>query len=397
MAQIENIQTGQSRGVNSKVVSIFKKSWAEAQQEESTWKVIGTSPVDMKGSNYLLMDKHSKAGAFREKGGGIQKTPLERQDTERRAIITKSFDAGSALDIDDLIDSSQDLLSLKTMEQKKEAARLCDRIILHANIAIVEDQKHDEKTDATRITANLSTTRHRRYMTFAKAKGVAANGQLAAFQPDNVEDINYLFGERSLYGTPVCTLTNELRKILRKDPQFQNLENLFTIDKRSADSFARGFSYRGITFVPTYNDVLPVLSTDDIATADGGNLSTVKTIHVRDLEEEQFTRSALAEDAAAPTKAAAKLAIGKSHGQADGAGVTVATVEVKSKDMVYFWYPEALKFAERAEATFARMGERDDYSYAKQAYMRVNIGATMIDDQYALSLALKGKVTSVLN
>ena len=154
-----------------------------------------------------------------------------------------------------------------------------------------------------------------------------------------------------------------------------------------------------------YLEVLPLLHGENIGDSAAGDettggLTKKQNVVVRHLDESvnsapllSETKWTLANGNAAKT--ALLTAINGLH-RKDGGGSrpdSLARIAVQSDQMAYFWVPRSLYFVKRDDLTFAERDKLQLFSYAHQAYMRVNFGAMIIDDNYGLNLALKGEIS----
>ena len=149
--------------------------------------------------------------------------------------------------------------------------------------------------------------------------------------------------------------------------------------------------YKDIMFVPCSREVLPLLGTGNIGLTDAANRGAPVDVLVRGLTDASITNQrAGLRDSSAPASVAQAKAAKDVEGNAIGGKFAVATV--KSTDMIYFWVPRALFFVKRDELNFTRNTEMDEKSFASIYYTRVNFGAMLIDDDYALTVALRGTI-----
>ena len=225
------------------------------------------------------------------------------------------------------------------------------------------------------------------------AKASSGVGPIAELNSDDLEDIAFIFGQRDVEDTLVATLTPEFRRILRKDADFKNRESVYSRD-RASDSPHKGIEYKDIMFVSCSRTVLPTLGTANAGLTNAANIEADVDVIVRDLGGSGVAnhRAGLGSgliNTAAKLKDATDI-------EGNALGGTAAVVRTKSSQMAYFWVPAALYFAKRDSLTFTRKAELHDQSFANYAYSRINFGATLIDDDFALAVPLKGTVRSAL-
>lgn len=341
------------------------------------------------GGNYKLFTIE-KAREGRTKPGGVQPTPRKKQEFSRRALFSQSYDDSNVVDPDDAVDNQVGILEASSRQMKNFFARTIDRVALDSLISTVQESNDSEADSANLnlITASVDLNKRYRGNAFAKIEGVAANAAIATLDADTLEDIGYIFGKRDVEGKICCTLTNELRRILRKDPDFKSAENRYSTDQSGAPLIGADIPYKSIWFVDVSDSVLPILGDHNIGNSAAGSRAKTQTVAVRDLETAEnvdpvFSTSVI------DSKAKLKTALGT-------ATAKTGAVSVRSTDMIYFWSPDALYFTQREQLTFARLSELDEQSYAKQLYMRSNFGAMLIDDDFGLTVPLKGTVTTAL-
>ena len=127
------IPTGAAtRALNIKLISFAREAWAEAQQKESKFKMLGTKSVDMEGSDFKLFVR-SKKVKYSKKAAGVVATPNDEQTFKaRRAIITESYHHAIQADVDDLTNNQADVFAVHRPELVKAQGRLCDETILKA-------------------------------------------------------------------------------------------------------------------------------------------------------------------------------------------------------------------------------------------------------------------------
>ena len=381
MTDISFTPPGGARGEGVKTIAFASEVWAEAQQKESKMlPFVTTKDVD---GLYKFFEGVKKQ-KMTEGIYGLQATPEGEQKTDRIALFTKPFTAAVQIDQGDRMDTTIDLLSAYKEEIKKAMARTIDELILNALVSTVHVAK-DSSTDATskRITADLRTEeKHKDGFVFAKNVNAAATDtKLVDFTSSDLEDVKFIFDKRETDTDIFCTYTPELRRILYKDAEFVNQENRVSTVTSGKDS-RRAIEYRGINFVNTHTQRLPLIDADNVGinAVDANQTAKSKVlIMCKGLSGDDTTPADL-------VLTADKSAAGD---RADGG---LEQIETTSDQMIYCWAREALFFATRSANTFMHEGKRADLSYADQVYYRVACGATLRDVDYALGVVLGGTI-----
>lgn len=385
---------GQTRGQNIKLVSFAKERWSEAQQRVSKVKTVGCSEKDLGGGDYKLFDR-SKQRSFTRKNGGVAKSPDTKQEFKpRRALFVLEFHDALVADPSDLVNNSSNIFETAKEETNNALARLLDTVCLDAIIAPVhegnsssvdanKDGSYPKRTNL--ITADVGINKRYKDICVVKGAKSTAGSAIAALTSDDLEDILYQFSIRDVEDQLLCTLTPELQRMLRKDTDFKNAENVFTASRMGAkDGAQMNFEYKGIRFIYISGTVLPQLSAENIAaeadTAANTILTADRTFHARDMATSEITDVKTSND---------------------GVGTTVqakttkhAKVTAKSKDMIYLWSARALYFAKKDELTIAEKTTLPLFSHAEHGYIRVAFGAMLIDDNYAMAIPIKGTITT---
>lgn len=379
-----NIQKADgTRGLAIKVIGYANEVWSEAQAKESKFKQ-ATASKNIGMANYKLF-QIAKLREAQRKGGGVVLTPRQTQEFDRRALFSESYHDSEVIDPDDEVDNQADILEVARSQMTKAFARICDRVILHSHVDPVQESE-DSTADASNaniITASAALNKRWRGNAFAKVEGAAANAALKAITADDLEDIGYIFAKRDVEAKIVATLTPELQRTLRKDPDFKNAENTYAT--RDTGGMVKNIEYKGITFIQCSESVLPLISNTNIGGAAAGTRATAQKIAVRDLATAENVNPLLS--TARVTKATLKTQTSAKS----------AEVTCRSTDLAYFWASEALYFASRDSLVFGSLDRLPNQSLAKQLYMRVNFGAMMIDDDYALTVPVRGTVSVVLS
>ena len=382
-------QSVQQRSEQIKIATYGREVWSVAQQKVSMFKPHSTLK-SLDGGNFKLFTKDLKR-EYTEKAGGIVPTPYAKHEFSRRAIFSKTYHVAMAADKDDLVDNQVEVLTATRNADEKAAARVCDKVLLSAQLDPVHETSPSTATLRGNglITAGLDLDKKYRANAWVKNADAANGTAIAKLTGDDLEDIGYIFAQRDINEKLVCTLTPELKRILRKDPDFKNAENVYS-SRRAGDSMQAGIEYKDIMFIPCSKEVLPELHAENIAFSDPASANAPVDIAVRGLAEDSGIsnhRAGLSSSkiTVATTKTATDI-----EGKALGGKAAVATV--RSSDMIYFWVPQALYFVKRDMLNFSRETELQADSFADALYNRINFGAMLIDDDYALTVALKGTI-----
>lgn len=383
LQDIQIHEPGQSRGATVKKVAYeMEKVFAEAQTMESRVLQHSTE-ISMDGGNFKLVPR-SKKRAYTRRNFGITRTPDSGQTWRApRAIFIQEFHDALQVDVSDLIDTYASITETAKTEQRKAMARTIDQILLDALITTVEEGS-DGATNSTtqRITASAGLTTRYRDLVRAKISGKDADATLDDFEADDLEDINYSFISKNVEDELCVTLTPELARVLRKDSDFKNAENIYSL--QSAPDRRAGFTYKDFRFVPVRPDVLPLLQAGNLtstANANGDTLDTAKILIVKDIADTS---------ARATNWTSTRVTVPASSNTTG-----YSTVEAKSKDMIYIWSPNYLLRATRDQLNMFSEDTRLDASLAKQIYSRINLGAVFMDDEFVLAVPLAGTVKRV--
>lgn len=396
--------TADTRGQNIKLVSFAREAWAEAQQKDSKFKVLGTRSVSMNGENFRLFTRRKKA-VYTKREGGPQLTPSDSYGHKaRRALFTESYHTATQADIDELTDNQVDLLMDYRQELVYAQGRLCDRIILSSLLHNVNQEVQFAAVDRKKqILTQISLERRAKDNVFCAADVAAADGSSADIGSgfaDLLEDINYIFATRDVIDEkPVVTLTPKLQRILRKDMDFKNAENVFSKMKGTVSMPNEVIDYRGFDFIPCSNSILPEAHEATGQVADGyvtarvlsaSHVDVVDYVATGDLQLDPETSGN-----AAKTRAAQAALYGT---DADGNAILTEAdyrvIKVAPTDLAYIWIPSAVLFSTRMDRSIMTNDILPEQSQAKQVYSRVNFGATLLDDQFSMVLAVGGSVAN---
>ena len=384
---------------STKYMQFAAELWSRAQVQSAKIKMLGSEMVDLQGDlqSFDRIDKRS----FTRKTKSIEATPQVAQTYDRRILFTETLHDAFQVDLDDIVNSKHDIISSGERQMEYAAARECDKKVLSAivNPVFVDEGGKKPKSDpssSTNAGANVltafSTDLEKRYQVncFRLVDSKAAQGDLISAIA--LERILYIFAERDALedsGGRLCaTLTPELQRILRTDPNFLNAEQVILPSPNVSNPW-RHFDYRGITFIPTSKSVLPDISASSgiLGLGTDKKVVTLDGTGASDLLDEK-TR----ESKTKPTGSGSAVKVTKSDATAESTVSGAKVVEVAgSGDIAYFWFSNAIKFASRSDLTFMKRSERHDYSEAKQTYMRINIGSLLIDSDYALAVVVRGK------
>ena len=314
----------------------------------------------------------------KEKGPGIVATPNTASEYKNRAVFAKEYHDANSIAQSDQASSAVDILEDSKKAFSAGFGRVIDRVILDSLVSTSLDNK-GAKEDGGVITAAVDLDKTYKLNAFAKVQGLAANATLSGLDADDVEGILRILGRRDVEGTICAALTPEVAYALRTSADFKSRENIFSSHMAGdADNKPKSFEWKGIHWIKCSNNVLPELSNDNILR--GGRLD------VRDLNtaSDSTAYDVLTKPA---NKAAYKTAVG---------GSQTAEVTPDKRQLLYVWVKEAMAFTTRPEASFARMSERDEHSYATQCYMTLSLGASILSTQYSVITAIGGTVNSAL-
>lgn len=410
-----------SRGKSIKIINFIDETWSDSQQTKSSYRSLGTTTVSLKHANFDLFPKRKKRG-FVEKAGGVVATPVQEQAYTRRALYVKTFHAATQADLGDLVDNQSDMLADAKVELMNDMGRITDTIILSALIGN-SAESDDASTSGVRpnsdLTAQVNLSERVR-LPFYHAKGKVTVAKAATsttpavvgktevkFDTDTIEDILYVFAIRDMMGDLCATLTPEVRRILRKDKDFKDADNIFAPMKRSVDDSREGFNYKGVNWITCSQSVLPIISQKNAGLTARGTLTLESDTALPSVDvgvDSGLGRTRSFAASAIDAADRGKIANRRSEAQVpneETAGYTtdaysdteLKTVTCKSKDVLYIWGKSAVYFAERPQENFAADAELPLFSHAKQGYVRINLGAMLIDDDHAIAVPVKGLIT----
>lgn len=421
----EGSNTDRADGV--KILKYAMKLWSEAQTKVSHVRAhTRTESMDGATDKWFLKTVRRE---YKPKSFGLSLTQHETQETTRRLLRTTSFTDAFLRDKDDSVGNEMDPMAIAQDARVPALARLIDRTALGGIVAKAVEMTPETTltgTDNTPSAEPMYSVRKKEigYARLEEAGGTdlladarIAAGQTTAFEVDDIfeliESIINLFQVRAIHSNICVTLTPALRTKLVKDTTFRNLEDTYMLGYKSGLR-NDGVEYRGLTFVPAHFDVLPKLSTNNIATA---GTAAEPILTVRSFADVEFNEDGTkGQDSAAADsfrgrtildsisdRAKALNAAGNTGGTAaqqaaatrgTSGGVRRHDVKVKNQDMIYVWSPEALIFAERAELRLQRTSELPLYNYADQDWDMVNFGCMLIDEDYAIAIPLKGNLAT---
>ena len=393
-----------------KLITFAKERMSRAQAKVSKFRSMGTKSVSLDGGNFKLFDVREPRKLV-EKGSGLIDTPVETQQYERRALYAKVFHMATRTDIGDLVDSGGSVLADAGVELDNAIARSMDEVILSAIItpaqesadaALTDDINSRSATAVQRLTAGYALTQRTR-VPFYHKEGTGSN---VSFTADVVEDINHIFAVRDVEDDLCATLTPSARLILAKDSDFKNAENIFSLGKGMASDRRRGWNYKGINWVEVSQNVLPVIDRRNSGASDFSATSTVASeitfASVKmgtNLEAPLSYTGALSGATPAARLTSLKSSVrqqlpniaGRTNAAlSSGDQANIKTVTTKSSDVIYVWGKSSLLFAERSQETIYSEDSLPMVSLAKQGYIRVSFGATLLDDAYAVAVPIKG-------
>ena len=383
-----SVQGAQERLDHTRAQAYAAELWSEAQSRESKLKMDGCTHKTQ--AEHITWYRSIKKSSFRTKPGGVAVTPFTEQERGRRALITQSYDDALIVDMDDLVDSQNDPFSDRDKSSVEAAGRLCDQVILTGIMDKVLEEKTPLQEDFTTAATQTDAKRHYavggvqtrvKDICFLPNDKKTGNDSAKAKLLDNVdqlEDIKIAFRKRNVDDELVVTYTPNLQSWLRKDADFKNAENVYSMrDVASMSGAGKGFMYKNLRFIPINEDALPDLSTDGVAAAKAGTGdSATYTLRCRAMDNTDVKGKTAA---ALPAKSST-------------AGAVVREVsEVGKQDVIYVWSKRALYFAERGSLKMQDATTNPNYSMAKQKYYRLNIGAMLMDEDYAMVVPIQGR------
>ena len=362
--------------------------WSEAQSRESKLKMDGC--VHKTQSDSIHWYRTIQKTEFVEKAGGLVPTPFTEGKYGRRALITKSYHDALIVDPDDLVDSQSDPFADRDDQNKAALGRLCDQVILTGLMDKVLQQKaplqEDFSTTATQTDAKRhypvggleTVTKDICFIPNDKKTGNDTAKANILDSVDQLEDIKMVFRKRNIDDELMVTYTPNMQAYLRKDADFKNAESVYSMrDVAAASGAGKGFMYKNLRFVPINEDALADLSTDGIASAKAGTGdSATYTLRCRAMDNADVSGKT---GATLPAKAST-------------AGAVVREVsEVGKGDVIYVWSKRALYFAQRESLTITDKTDNPNWSHAQQKYYRVNFGAMLMDEDFAMVVPIRGR------
>lgn len=403
-----------SRGDKIKLITFARETWEEAQASVSSFKGLGVTHKSLDGGNYKLFSRTFRR-EFVKHTGGIVQTPVGTQVYDRRALFSQPYHAATQSDLSDLIDNTSDIFADARSSLLKAKARLIDEVIVSAIVSpvMVETTGSTGGSTTTPGTGNLRAAvslanRYKLNAYYAPGSGTAVE-----FDADTIEDILHIFAKRDVYSNILCTLTPELKNILRKDSDFKNAENIFAPMKRSVDDNRQGFSYKGINFISCSESILPVLDDASIGETAAATTNTIRTsvaVKAFKLDSSEAIQDPVVLDSNTNLKGssdALKRALAVQAGWAassDSDAVKKAayngrlrTITARSDQWVQFWCSEGLYYADRPEEMEMEMSKLPMLSLARQEYIRVSLGAMLIDEDFAMSVPIAGTVGGAIS
>lgn len=409
------------------VLSFSEEQWAAAQTMHSRLggKCDQTEQTET-AKIYTLREKRE----FSPKKQGLRDNVVKHTKYSRRLLHVIEFDDTDVVDNTDERDHTGDYFGDTEKEWISAAARVRDVTILNGIIQNAVLSYGSEELDytfkslggigegatesnASRRIAEFRTQRAARDIVVYDDKVLKASTTTAkkAFEDNTFHRVIRLFGNRLVSEALCATLNPDQAEELRTSEAFQNVENVYSLDKSSVqvdanDSLERGFMYRSIRFIPVFHDILPDIGTHNIASSvtSAGAVLTAKKLSSGTRQHAQGGLFATAESGS-------KVTVLKRDEQTDTAPLArlVETVPNKAKlttetaahytdvtiedgtDVMYIWVPKALKYAVRKDLFMSGSDVLPDKGFAKIRYERLAMGATLLDENYACVLVTKGK------
>ena len=384
----------------TRTVSYAKEVWSLAQSKYSKLEAMGCKKVSIQGHAQMIRRRHRRT--LTPKSAGVVATPYKAHSWDRRLLMTNSFHDATLIDPDDISESQADLFGDVMAESANALGRLTDQVILDAIVAPVIVEKppltftSDElsgsgaigSTDAAQGDAQRRSqtgrieTQVKDVVFFVHGESSdSANAKI--FEAADLDLVLQVFRKRNMDTVNlVCTLTPEMELLMRQDVQFQNAENRHNEGLGRISDVGSSFRYKGINFIPINEDALPVLQGSGV---DAG-VSNKFVLRGRNLKTRLTSAQSKGRLVSALPAAGASTGLG---------GAEMQDVELAhSEDVVFFWDGQAIYKTERPELSMQKRDENIELSHAQQSYMRVNMGAVCMDEDYVMVVPLRGTRTA---
>ena len=410
-------QSNQARLDHTRMVSYDRAMWSTAQTMVSTMMKYCRFDT-ITGQSQWYHEEGTRE--WTRKKPGIQRTPFKEQGFNRRLLETFVYDDAAVMDYDEEVESVANYFQSVASQRAHSLARLMDKTVFKAFLApLVYEGAASPKAgetvgsatgtpainDSLKHVTGLGHNTALRDVFFVQEQAADVSAQTDIFNgKDGIEGIRTIFRKRHLSGgTLNMTLTPNLQRILRQDPQFIDRENVYSGEKAANAGLNSGFSYRGINFVPVDEDQLfPLVANTDSVEAPGVGTLTASTIQISCRLLSETDASRLRGRYLTETADQAKLKTGK--GAVAGAqaptedlqlqktrminGEKRHLVTTRTEDVAYVWTTSAignpLIFAKRDMLTMRKTAELPEWSFAKADYARQSFGALLRDEDYVM-------------
>ena len=400
-------QTGAKRGGDHLVAAYANEVFQAAQQMES--RLIGTCEMKSIEGSKKLFDTSEKL-TYKTRRGGVRPTAFEAQVTGRREMHLRHWELATIVSDVDQYGSSIDLLQAYRKDLMSAQGRLIDSVLLNAMIgpAVIEDTSTAAVFNAAGPGASTAAEsqklgsilnnddfhytsvveyKRRSNLYAALIKSGAnypdtGNAEKAfRFSSDNLTDITYIFQKRDVMDEPCATLTPEFKRILYKDNDFKDNEQVFRVGG-DVNMQISAISYKGFKLIPVSQDILPKLGTHNVVRSVVGTSSglLIKNLNADAVVAEPDIQSDFEVGAAVDADSAIKVGVSRID-------LTDAELERASNFMVYFWCPKALYCSTSGVAKF-RSEEIQDLRYDSAIYSIVPVSGMLIKEEYALQILL---------
>ena len=325
---------------------------------------------------------------FVPKAAGLVATPYKSHGFDRRGLLTKPYHDAYIADTDDLMETSVNPFEVVRTQIQHAVGRLTDKVILQAITDKVITEKvpvqEDFSTAATRSDAKRHYTGQgmslqTKQITFLPNRKMTGNdtAKAALFADgntglDDLEEVMHVFRKRDKSGTQLfCTYTPNLQVRMRTNPEWKNVENLYSGQGVESQSRTGGrFSYKNITFVEINEDALPDPSADGgIETAVTGKEATIRCRSLRGADVDGKVAPSQ------PAKSATNREVQK----------------VEKQDLVYFWEKMAVKLARQGALELGTEFQDVTVSMAKGLYSRIRLGGMLMDEDCVVIVPLDGQ------
>ena len=399
-----------TRGEDVKKIAFATEVWREAQAKRTKLRETVTTK-SMEGSNFKVFPR-TKKRKFTTRAKGLKSTTAREQEYSRRALFTTEYEDVIQIDPADLIDNHVDMFSDSAKETASALGRLIDEVILNSIISDV--QRADSATEDAGtgvLTADGGLTKVFRDVVYAdldltdaaalggsaaKKKDQytwAAAKKVKAFTADTLTDIRTSLNERNIEDTEICmTLTPKLRRILEKDADFKNSENIYSIT--GDEALREGYRYKGFKLIGVTNEILPDLSTANAQYA--ANKVVVRPMAQMGQKPREYTGTKVGASARLVNDLAQdKGGLGTLTTAPTANDYSLAEMNPNKNELVYFWTKESVFFATREDFMISEMSDLPTLRLAKQKYDAVSCGALAIDDDFCGAVVIEGSTIAI--